>query len=275
MVQFAILGSLELRDGDVAVALGGVRERSLLALLLLNANELVSTDRIVDELWGDRPPKAAVKTVQVYVSRLRKILSADALVTLPPGYVLHVDDEQFDLRRFERLAAEGRQALASDDLARARALLREALGLWRGAPLSDFVYEPFAQAEAARLKELRVATIEDRIEADLRAGQAAELVSELQALAAREPLRERLRGQLMLALYRSGRQAEALDVYRDARTTLVEELGLEPGPELKTLERAILTHDPALEPPGKSQAPLARTRDRKDPAGGRGRGACA
>ena len=177
MVQFGILGPLELRDGDVAVALGGVRERSLLALLLLNANELVSTDRIVDELWGDRPPKAAVKTIQVYISRLRKVLGADAIVTRPPGYLLHVDDEQFDLRRFERLAAKGRQALSSGDLATARRLLREALALWRGAPLSDFVYEPFAQAEAARLKELRVATVEDRIEADLRAGQAAELVS--------------------------------------------------------------------------------------------------
>jgi DNA-binding SARP family transcriptional activator len=258
VAQFSILGSLELRDGDdVAVALGGVRERSLLALLLLNANELVSTDRIVDELWGDRPPKAAVKTVQVYVSRLRKILGSDTLVTRPPGYVLHVDDEQFDLRCFERLAADGRRALSSGHLAAARELLREALALWRGAALSDFVYEPFAQAEAARLKELRVATIEDRVEADLQAGQAAELVPELQALAAREPLRERLRGQLMIALYRSGRQADALDVYRDARTTLVEELGLEPGPELKKLERAILTQDPALERPGEPQAPRA------------------
>jgi len=257
VVQFAILGPLELRDGDGAVALGGVRERSLLAILLLNANELVSTDRIVDELWGDRPPKAAVKTVQVYVSRLRKMLGADAIVTRPPGYLLHVDDEQFDLRRFERLAAEGRGALSSGDVATARAMLRDALALWRGAPLADFVYEPFAQAEAARLKELRVATIEDRIEADLRAGQAAELVPELQALSAREPLRERLRGQLMLALYRSGRQADALDVYRDARTTLVEELGLEPGRELGKLERAILTHDPALERPGEPEAPRA------------------
>ena len=202
MVQFAILGSLELRDGDVAVALGGVRERSLLALLLLNANELVSTDRIVDELWGDRPPKAAVKTIQVYVSRLRKVLGA--LTRSSPARRATSctwTSEQFDLRRFERLAAKGRQALSSGDLATARGLLRKALALWRGAPLSDFVYEPFAQAEAARLKELRVATVEDRIEADLRAGQAAELVSELQALAAREPLRERLRGQLMLALY--------------------------------------------------------------------------
>jgi DNA-binding SARP family transcriptional activator len=257
LVQFAILGPLELRDGDVAVALGGVRERSLLAILLLNANELVSTDRIVDELWGDRPPKRAVKTIQVYVSRLRKILGADAIVTRPPGYVLHVDDEQFDLPQFERLAADGRRALSSGDLATARERLRDALALWRGAPLSDFVYEPFAQAETARLKELRVAAIEDRIEADLRAGEAAELVSELQALSAREPLRERLRGQLMLALYRSGRQADALDVYRDARTTLVEELGLEPGRELKELERAILTHDPALERPGKPQGPRA------------------
>jgi DNA-binding SARP family transcriptional activator/tetratricopeptide (TPR) repeat protein len=248
-VDYGILGSLEARNGGDAVPLGGVRERSLLALLLLNANELVPTERLVDELWGEHPPRAAVKTVQVYVSRLRKLLGAKTIVTAAPGYVLRVDPERIDLHRFERLAGEGRRALAAEDAATASRLLREALSLWRGAALADFAYEPFAQAEAARLEELRVAAIEDRIDADLRCGRAAELVGELQALAARHPLRERLRGQLMLALYRSRRQADALDVYRDARTTLVEELGIEPNQELQRLERAILGHDPSLEAP--------------------------
>ncbi|MBA3262982.1 MAG: AfsR/SARP family transcriptional regulator [Thermoleophilaceae bacterium] len=228
---------MEARDGGVAVALGGVQQRSLLAVLLLNANELVPTDRLVDELWGEEPPKAAVKTVQVYVSRLRKQLGAEALVTSPPGYLLRVAPERIDLHRFERLAGEGRQALAAGDAATAAKRLDEALSLWRGAPLSEFAYEPFAQAEAARLEELRLATVEDRVEADLRCGRATELVGELQGLAARHPLRERLRGQLMLALYRSRRQAEALDVYRDTRTTLVEELGIEPSGGLQGSDR--------------------------------------
>ena len=248
-MEFGILGPLEVRDGDVAVQLGGVRERSLLAVLLLNANELVPTDRLIDELWGETPPKTAVKTVQVYVSRLRKLLGAGTIVTRPPGYVLQVDDEQIDARRFEALAAEGGRALEAGDVTAARRLLSEALALCRGAPLSDFAYEAFAQAETARLQELRLAALEDRIDADLRSGSSAELVAELQALTARNPLRERLRGQLMLALYRSGRQAEALDVYRDARETLVEELGIEPSRELKELERAVLVQDPVLSRP--------------------------
>jgi DNA-binding SARP family transcriptional activator len=256
-VDFRILGSLEAWDGGDALQLGGVRERSLLALLLLNANELVPTDRLVDELWGDPPPKAAVKTVQVYVSRFRKLLGAAAIVTRPPGYLLQVDPERIDLHRFERLAGEGRQALGAKDPATAGRLLREALSLWRGAPLADFAYEPFAQAEAARLEELRVAALEDRLEADLRCGRAADLVGELQALAARHPLRERPRAQLMLALYRSGRQADALDVFRDTRTTLVEELGIEPSQELQRLERAVLTQDPALERPARPRSLVA------------------
>jgi DNA-binding SARP family transcriptional activator len=247
-VDYRILGSLEARDGGDARPLGGAQERSLLALLLLNANELVPTDRLVDELWGDRPPKTAVKTVQVYVSRLRKVLGTETIVTSPPGYLLRVDPESIDLHRFERLAGEGRQALAVGDAAEASRLLRDALALWHGAPLADFAYEPFAQTEVARLEELRVAAIEDRIEADLRCGRAAELIGELQALAARHPLRERPRAQLMLALYRSARQAEALDVFRDTRTTLVEELGIEPSQELQRLERAVLNQDPSLEP---------------------------
>jgi DNA-binding SARP family transcriptional activator len=248
-MDFGILGPLEARVGGEAVPLGGVRERSLLALLLLNANELVPTDRLVDELWGDRAPKAAVKTVQVYVSRLRKLLGTGAIVTSPPGYALRVDPERIDLHRFERLTREGRRALAAEDPATAGRLLREGLSLWRGAPLADFVYEPFARTESARLEELRVAAVEDRIDADLRCGRVAELVGELQALTARYPLRERLRAQLMLSLYRSDRQAEALDVYRDTRSTLVEELGIEPNQELRRLERAILSQDPSLERP--------------------------
>jgi len=256
-MEFGILGPLEVRDRGVAVALGGVQQRSLLAILLLNANELVPTDRLVDELWGEEPPRAAVKTVQVYVSRLRKLLGVEALVTSGPGYLLRVEPERIDLRRFERLADEGRQALAAGDAERAAKRLGEAMSLWRGAPLADFAYEPFAQAEAARLEELRLGAVEDRIEAELRCGRATELVAELHALAARHPLRERLRAQMMLALYHSGRQAEALDVYRDTRTTLVEELGIEPSRELQDLERAILAQDRSLERPGARPAPRA------------------
>jgi DNA-binding SARP family transcriptional activator len=256
-VDFKILGALEAWNGDIPLALGGIRERSLLAVLLLNANELLPMDRLVDELWGEGQPKAAVKTVQVYVSRLRKLLGAETIVTCSPGYRLEADREQIDLYRFERLAGEGRRALAADDAATAGERLREALSLWRGAPLADFVYEPFAQPHVARLEELRLAAVEDRIDADLRRGLSTELAGELQALAARHPLRERLRAQLMLALYRSGRQAEALDVYRDARTTLVEELGIEPSRELQGLEVAMLTQDPSLERPGARPAPRA------------------
>src|SRR3954468_151652 len=181
-MQFAILGPLEVRDdNETAVALGGVRERSLLAVLLLNANEVLATDRIVDELWGEQPPKTAVKTVQVYVSRLRKLLGADAIVTRPHGYVLVVGHDHIDAHCFERLRGDGSRALAAGDVGTARALLDEALALWRGAPLSDFAYEAFAQSEAVRLQELRLEALEDRIEADLRSGVDAELVAELRA----------------------------------------------------------------------------------------------
>ena len=249
-MEYRILGSLDVRDDrGAALPLGGVRERSLLAILLLHANEPFTTDRIVDELWGEGPPKAAVKTVQVYVSRLRKLLGAEAIVSCPGGYVLRVDAGAIDHHRFEQLTSDGRRALAAGDAATASARLGEALALWRGAPLSDFAYEPFAQAHVVRLEELRLAALEDRIEADLRCGRSSELVSELSSLAARHPLRERLRAQLMLALYRSGRQVDALDVFRDTRTVLVEELGIEPGRELQELERAILNQDLSLERP--------------------------
>jgi DNA-binding SARP family transcriptional activator/tetratricopeptide (TPR) repeat protein len=249
-VEYRILGSLDVRDdGGSALPLGGVRERSLLAILLLHANEPVTTDRVVDELWGEDPPKAAVKTVQVYVSRLRKVLGAETIVSAPGGYLLRVDTGAIDLHHFEHLSRGGRRALEAGDAASAASLLGEALALWHGAPLSDFAYEPFAQAHTVRLEELRLGALEDRIEADLRCGRTSELVPELSSLAARHPLRERLRAQLMLALYRSGRQVDALDVFRDTRTALVEELGIEPGRELQELERAILNHDPSLERP--------------------------
>jgi DNA-binding SARP family transcriptional activator/streptogramin lyase len=244
-LDFRLLGPLEVRDDGRALALGGRKQRSLLAILLLHANEAVSDDVLADGLWGERPPKTAGTALQVHVSALRKLLSAERLERRAPGYLLHVEPEELDLARFELLCAEarGREPEA------AAAALVEALALWRGRPLADFAYDSFAQGEIARLEELRLAAIEQRIDAELACGRHAELIGELEALVGEHPLRERLREQQILALYRCGRQAEALEAYRQARQTLVEELGIEPSPALKELERAILAQDPALEPP--------------------------
>ncbi len=236
-MEFRILGPLEVIDGGQSLPLGGARQRATLALLLTRPNELVSTDRLINELWGTKPPRTALNTVQYYVSQLRKLLGAERIVTRPPGYVIRIEQGELDLERFELLLERG-DAEA----------LGEALALWRGPALADFVYEPFAREEIARLEELRLVAHERRVETDLERGRSAELVAELEQLIAVHPLRERLRGQLMLALYRSGRQAEALAVYQDARKTLVGELGIEPAPALQELERAILRQDPALEP---------------------------
>jgi YVTN family beta-propeller protein len=244
-VEFRILGPLEVVDDDRPLQLGRGRERALLALLLLRANEVVATDVLIEHLWLDSPPATAPKALQVYVSRLRKHLGADVLVTRSPGYALEVRPEQFDLARFELLVEEARDAGPVETAS----MLRDALALWRGPPLAEFAYEPFAQAEIARLDELRLRALEDRIAADLALGRHAELVGELELLVSRNPLRECLRLQLMLALYRSGRQAEALDEYQAARRALTEELGLEPSTDLKSLERQILAHDPALDLP--------------------------
>src|SRR3954449_1362308 len=241
-LEFRMLGPLDAVEDDRPLALGGAKQRGLLAVLLLHANQAVSSDRLIDQLWGESPPATAGKIVQVYVSRLRKQLGEARLLTRPPGYLLRVDPEELDLARFERLVAEARE----EDAAAAGAKLRVALALWRGPPLADLAYERFAQAEIVRLEELRWAALELRIDADLAAARHRELVGELEALIAEHPLRERLRCQLMLALYRSGRQAEALDVYRHARRELSEQLGLEPGEELKRLERAVLSQDRAL-----------------------------
>jgi len=246
-MDYRILGPLEVRAGGRQVPLRGARQRQLLAVLLLHANEIVSSDRLIDELWQGDPPPTAGKIVQNSVSQLRKLLEPDLLVTRSPGYLLRVEPEELDADRFERMVEEARGDLAGGTASEAAVQLRDAVGLWRGPALADFSDAPFARAESARLEELRLAATEDRIEADLATGRHAELVAELEALVAQHPLRERLRAQLMVALYRSGRQAEALRVYHETREVLVEELGLEPGRALQRLERAVLMHDPALE----------------------------
>jgi DNA-binding SARP family transcriptional activator len=242
-LEFRLLGPLEVVEQDRLLALGGGRQRSLFAVLLLHANEVVSTDRLRDAIWGQDPPRRAAKSIQVYVSRLRKELGEGRLVTRAPGYVLRVERSELDLGRFEQLVGD---AGAADPRVAAERL-REALELWRGPALSDLAYEPFVQTEIGRLEELRWAALERRIDADLATGRHAELVGELEALVTEHPLRERLRSQLMLALYRSGRQAEALEAYRAARRELSEEFGLEPSEELRRLEQAILRQDPVLD----------------------------
>ncbi|HEY1369335.1 MAG TPA: BTAD domain-containing putative transcriptional regulator, partial [Gaiellaceae bacterium] len=245
-MEFRILGPLEVLDGGRVVSVGGPRKRAVLAILLLHLNRPISSERLIDELWGDGPPATALQSVRVHVSQIRKALGHDLLRTLPSGYALELEPDRLDAQRFERLVGEGRAALAVGEAATASALLNDALGLWRGPTLADFTYEPFAQSEIARLEDLRTATVEARIDADLVLGGGSELVDELESLVAEHPLRERLRGQLMLALYRSGRQADALAAYRDAREALVDELGLEPSPELRELEAAILRQDESL-----------------------------
>jgi len=258
-VELRLLGPLEVSRRGRAVALGGPKPRALLAALALDLGRVVSVDRLVENLWPGATPDTAPHAVQVYVSQLRKALGA-TIATQPPGYVLELDPERVDVHRFGRLADEARAALQSGDAPAAEAALREALALWRGPALADFVYEPFAQADIARLEELRLDAVEERIEADLALGRHAELVSELEALVQTQPLRERPRGQLMLALYRSGRQADALAAYRAARETLVEELGIEPGPQLRELEAAILRQDESLLPAGPLAAPTMQYR---------------
>ena len=248
------------------MALGGQKRRALLAVLLLDANSVVSGDRLIDALWGDSPPETARNTIQVYISQLRKLLPESALETAPPGYRLVIEPDNVDLFEFIRLSEEGRTALGAGDAAGGADTLRAALALWRGAPLADLAWEPFAQAEIVRLEELRLAALEDRIDADLALGRHGQLIGELEQLVAEHPLKERLRAQLMLALYRSGRQADALAVYQRARRTLVDELGIEPSDSLKQLELAILAHDPALSldaplaaPPSPRQVPTPPT----------------
>jgi DNA-binding SARP family transcriptional activator len=240
-VDFRVLGPLEAVAAGEAVPLGGPKQRALLALLLIHANEVVSIDTLIEELWGESPPRTAPAYIQNCVSRLRKALGPELLQTRPPGYVLRVNPQTIDARRFERLMQEAREAPARERAAG----LRDALQLWHGPPLADLAFESFAQTEARRLEELRLAALEDRIEAELELGMHAELVGELEALARENAARERLRRLQMLALYRAGRQVDALAAYQEARLAL-DELGLEPSEELRALERMILVHDPSL-----------------------------
>ena len=253
MVEFRILGPLEVVEHDRSVVLGGPKQRALLSVLLLHRGEVLSTDRLIDELWGEHPPTTAVKTLQGYVSRLRRALGDDVVQTRGRGYAISLLDDQVDVDRFERLAAEGRAARDAGDGATAARRLGEALAMWRGPPLSDFTYEPFAQGEIGRLEEARIAVLEDWIDAELALGRHDQVAGQLERLVSEHPLRERLRGQRMLALYRAGRQAEALDSFRDTRRVLIDQLGIEPGRELRELHQAIVEQDPGLDLRGRSQ----------------------
>ena len=275
-IEFRILGPLEVWREGGSLPLGGLKQRSLLALLLLQANQVVSTDRLVHELWGDEPPGTAVTALHGYVSQLRKLIEPErtaggesrVLVTRPPGYVLNVGPGQLDLDRFEASVRHAREELVAGRPEPAARDLREAFALWRGAPLADLASEPFAQSAARPLEELWLAALEDRIDADLALGRHREVASELEAVIRSHPLRERLRGQQMLALYRCGRQADALNAYADARRTLSEELGIEPSSALKQLERDILNQEgslgaPVREPEQQAEAEAAPRRRRR------------
>jgi len=242
-VEFRILGPLEVYEGGNAIPLGGRNQRVLLALLLLNAGEVVSTDRLMDGLWGEEPPRTASTSLQNAVSQLRKLLTAERVVTKSPGYLLRLDGDELDTALVSELVATARTAEAE---ARVQSL-REAEALWHGTPLADFAFDSFAQPAIARLEELRLNVTEERIEAELELGRHADAIGELEALLAEHPLRERLRSLLMLALYRSGRQADALQVYQDGRRALIEQLGIDPSPALQRLHGAILRQERSLE----------------------------
>ena len=252
-MEFRVLGPLEVLDDGRLVDVGGAKQRAVLAVLLLQPNRVVSSDELIEAVWGGRPPETAQKALQVYVSQLRKALGSDRIVTRAPGYELRVDAGELDIERFQALVDTKRPT--------------EALALWRGQPLADFAYEAFAQGEIARLGELRLGAVEDRIEAELEAGRGAALTGELETLVREHPLRERLSRQLMLALYRSGRQAEALDAYQRLRRNLVDQLGIEPGPAVRELERRILNHDPTLQPAPDHGTSKPRARRRRAAVG--------
>src|SRR5580658_6880575 len=268
MVQFRLLGPLEARDEERRVELGRPKQRVLLAVLLVHANDVVSLDRLIEELWGAEPPPQAAASPQTYVSNLRRALEpgrpprapSRVLVSQPPGYRLVVGAGDLDAARFAALATEGHRLLEAGRPAAAAGVLREGLGLWRGPALAEVADEGFAQAERNRLEELRVAALEDRLAADLDLGGHAAAVAELEDLAGRYRFRERLHGLLMLALYRSGRQGEALQAFAAARRALADELGIDPGRWLRQLETGILRQDPGLDwtpPPAEPGPPPA------------------
>ena len=263
MLEFRILGPLEVVGERGPFELGGPKQRATLAILLLDANRVVSVDRLADELYAGAAPATALKQVQRQISDLRKLLGpASGIETRSPGYTVRLAPDQLDLAVFERMTADATEALAEQDAKRAADLLRQALALWRAPPLADLMYEPFAHAPVERLEEIRLAALEQRIEADLALGRHAALVGELEQLVCDHPLRERFAAQLMLALYRSGRQAEALTTYREVRRVLVDEFGLDPTPALQQLEHRILEHSRSLElePPDARRQPIEADR---------------
>src|SRR5215210_1601666 len=248
MLEFRILGPLEVVGVEGPLALGGPKQRATLAILLLNANRVVSIDRLADQLYGGRAPVTAATQVHRQISELRKALGPEAgLETRSPGYVIHVGTDQLDLKRFERLTEEAGRALARGEAETALELQRNALGLWRGPVLGDLAQEPFTQIAIGRLEEILLAALEQRIDAEFALGHHRKLLGELEELASQHPFHEPFASRLMLALYRSGRQAGALDVYRSTRQRLIEGFGIEPGRELRDLERAILKQDPSLD----------------------------
>jgi len=260
-MQARILGSFQLEEGGRRIPLGGVRQRAVFVGLLLRANEVVPSEQLLMDLWGEDSSPGAANSLQAAISRLRRVLPRGRLMTEASGYLLRIFPEELDVSQFEQLVSEGRDALTAGAAEQAARTLRQALSLWQGPALADFRYEPFAQAEIVRLEELHLTCLEERIEADLVLGLTGVLVAELRRLVSEHPVRERLRGQLMLALYRDGRQAEALEVYRELRSVLRDELGLEPSPQLRELETAILRQDSLASPVSAATGePLARRR---------------
>src|SRR4051794_20626299 len=252
--EVGLLGPFEVRAQGKTVTLGGHRQRAALALLAIHANEVVSTDAMVDRLWSGDAPAGAVTTLQVYLSHLRRAIASTSLTieTRRPGYVLVVEPDRVDARRFERLVADGRTAATAGNARRAAAVLRDALALWRGPALVDFAFERFAETEIARLEELRLSALEARIDADLILGDHDNVIAELEVLVVEHPLREGFRGQLMRSLHAAGRRPEALRVYQHGRQALAD-IGIDPGTALQRLEQAILLQDPALDPGGRPQ----------------------
>jgi DNA-binding SARP family transcriptional activator len=258
-VQVRILGPFQLAEGGRLITIGGLRQRAVLASLVLHANEVVPSEQLLVNLWGEDSPPSAANALQAAISRVRRALPPGRLITKAPGYLLRIFTDELDASQFEQLVSEGRIALEAGGALQAARTLNQALSLWQGPALADFRYEPFAQAEIARLEELHLACLEERIEADLALGSASVVIAELRQLVSEHPVRERIRGQLMLALYRDGRQTEALEVYREFRSVLQEELGLDTTPHLRELEAAILRHDPLLSPTHAATVPpLAR-----------------
>ena len=269
-MEFRILGPLEVLDEAGPVAVGRLKERLVLAVLLLHANEVVSRERLIDELWGNSPPPTARKAVNVYVSQLRKALTRsgrDPIATADGGYRITVGAEEFDVAQLQQLLANAREHTAAGDLEAAAGLLRDALALWRGRTLAGLSLESVGRHEIEQLEELRVTVLMDRIDCELALGHHERLIGELNRLVGEYPLRERLRAQQMLSLYRAERQAEALDAYRQARQTLVDELGIEPSEALQRLQKGILAHDAVLEMPAGVAVPNGSARPEHEAPG--------